>query len=182
MALLHSRYEHRSDTLAVDLLQTNRALSRAVPQIVEPTGKCPAERRAEIAALIHACRDGLAPSLAETEAAAAYAEKIACYSVMVEHREGGRLEGAVSTYANDVENRQAFVTMVAVEPHARGRGIAASLMHATMVYLAAKGFEAVLLKVMKGNKRAIELYRNRGFNVIGEDDDQFEMLASVKGC
>jgi ribosomal protein S18 acetylase RimI-like enzyme len=134
----------------------------------------------EFVELISACLDGLAPSLADPVSAGAYAEKICRRASLITRREQRRLVGAVAFYATDFETRRAFITMVAVDPAWRGRGIAFDLTSSTLEQLRELSFTSVSLKVMKSNVAALALYRRCGFKVVGEDDAQLEMLASVQ--
>jgi ribosomal protein S18 acetylase RimI-like enzyme len=134
---------------------------------------------AEVGELISVCLDGLAPALADPALAAAYAEKICRHAYLITRREQGRLVGAAAFYANDLKTRRAFITMVAVDPAWRGRGIAFDLISRSLDQLAELSFTSVSLKVMKSNGAAFALYRRCGFEVVGEDDAQLELLVSV---
>jgi ribosomal protein S18 acetylase RimI-like enzyme len=87
----------------------------------------------------------------------------------------GTLEGVVAFYCNDVGNKHAYITMVAVHPKSRGKGIGRSLVVAALESMTARGFEKCGLRVHKENLEARTLYRSLGFKDIGDDGDYTSM-------
>lgn len=87
--------------------------------------------------------------------------------------------GAVALYANDFENRAAFITMVGVAPRHRRKGIGKALFKSAFEYLSKKGFKKVTLSVLQDNP-AITLYETFGFRRVHEDGGTIEMIAEIR--
>jgi GNAT superfamily N-acetyltransferase len=60
--------------------------------------------------------------------------------------------------------RQAFIAYMAVEPHARHRGVAAALLHRAEEVARSRGLPALALMVTEGNEEARSLYARMGFS------------------
>ncbi len=80
--------------------------------------------------------------------------------------ENKRLVGNVSLMSSPVVGRY-LIANVAVHPDFRRRGIARSLMDATLQAVAQKRGRAVLLQVRDDNQEAIRLYESLGFAILG---------------
>jgi ribosomal-protein-alanine N-acetyltransferase len=78
--------------------------------------------------------------------------------------EHGRLIGyaVCSTVADEGE-----ILNLAVEPHARGRGLGAALVGAMLDWLKTRGAERVFLEVRRSNEAAIAVYQRAGFTPLG---------------
>lgn len=63
---------------------------------------------------------------------------------------------------------EAEILTIAVKPRRRGQGIARRLMHASMARLQVAGAKSWFLEVEATNQAAIALYRNFGFEQVGE--------------
>lgn len=62
----------------------------------------------------------------------------------------------------------------------RNHGIGTKLMNAMIEYLRNKGYEQTSLNVKKENY-AVRLYKKMGFEVIGEDSEDYLMLLRLQG-
>ena len=69
----------------------------------------------------------------------------------------------------------AFITMVAVSPQHRKKGLAKSLIAATLSNLSARGFKRCSLEVRRGNTAAINLYHSIGFKGFDPSGDVLRM-------
>jgi ribosomal protein S18 acetylase RimI-like enzyme len=76
--------------------------------------------------------------------------------------------GYVAMYANDMENRTAYVTLLAVRPGCQGLGIGEGLMRAGLTLAKSRGMKAAKLDVKKENQKAIRLYERLGFVLLGD--------------
>ena len=145
----------------------------------EPTGTIQPMVRARLAKLLDECLDQFPVKLRDPDIRWDYVGKLSTLAVVVEHQEEGQVTGAVALYANDFENRAAFITMVGVAPHHRRKGIGKALLESAFGYLSKKGFKRVSLSVLRDNP-AIALYEAFGFQRVHEDDGSIEMIAEVR--
>ena len=102
------------------------------------------------------------------------------YCIVAE--EDGRIVGAVwSRIMNDYGHIDDSTPSLAISLYkdCRGRGLGTELMRAIISLLADKGFERVSLAVQKANY-AVKLYRKVGFEVVGENEEEFIMALSMK--
>ena len=76
--------------------------------------------------------------------------------------------GYAALYANDMETRIAYFTLLAVKPGCQGMGIGQALMQAGLDLAKSRGMKAAKLEVKKGNAGAIRLYERLGFCVCAE--------------
>jgi len=78
----------------------------------------------------------------------------------------GGVDGAICvTTQVDYFTREhlAHIEMLAVDPAARGRGVARALMHAAESWARASGFRRITLNVWLQNERARRLYEHLGY-------------------
>jgi ribosomal protein S18 acetylase RimI-like enzyme len=68
---------------------------------------------------------------------------------------------------------------IAVVPNARGKGVGTKLLDALVERAREQGFEAISLSVDKRNSGAIALYRQHGFEQVGETDDSLTLRAAL---
>lgn len=61
----------------------------------------------------------------------------------------------------------------------RNRGIGSRLMTAMIGYLKEKGYRQASLDVKKNNDHAVNLYKKTGFEVIGENEEDYLMLIKL---
>lgn len=104
-----------------------------------------------------------------------YVQKILKYSSIISIIEEGKLHGFISYYNNDPEQKNAFLTLIAVHPDFQGKGIGKKLISFSLTDLKQKKFKNYSLEVLKHNTAAISLYENFGFK-IKEDRDQVWLM------
>lgn len=80
----------------------------------------------------------------------------------------GRCRGLVAFYCNDRGTKQAFVTLVLVNPLDRGLGLGAALLSCVLSMARSRGFTTCRLEVARENEAAQALYRSLGFRPVGE--------------
>ena len=80
----------------------------------------------------------------------------------------GRCRGLVAFYCNDLATKQAFVTLVLVNPLDRGLGLGAALLSCVLSMARSRGFTTCRLEVARENEAAQALYRSLGFRPVGE--------------
>lgn len=84
-----------------------------------------------------------------------------CYLVATED---GNLLGYGGMY---VAADEASITNIAVEPLARGRGVATAIIEALLLEARRRGAETAFLEVRAGNEKAIRVYERCGFACVG---------------
>ena len=75
--------------------------------------------------------------------------------------------GYAAIYANNLENRTAYITLIAVEQNERRRGVGTALLHACIDAAKEKNMKFLKLEVLNDNKEAIKFYIKNGFNYYG---------------
>ena len=63
---------------------------------------------------------------------------------------------------------EAHLLNLCIHPDWQHRGYGSLLLEYTINHVARLGSEAIFLEVRKSNPRAVDLYKNRGFKVIGQ--------------
>lgn len=98
-----------------------------------------------------------------------YAEFFAAYSREVPC-------GYIAFYANDLETRTAYITMLAVQPVFQGMGIGKLLVEEAFRVAGEKGMESMRLEVVSDNCNAIRFYRRNGFVYEAEAGNHSEFM------
>lgn len=101
----------------------------------------------------------------------AYLAKLADHAEIVSDTSGGRCRGFVAFYGNDLKTRQAFITLVVVDPRDRGTGLGQALVGCVLAIVRQRGFTSCRLEVAKDNRPAYELYTKQGFQVVADGTD-----------
>lgn len=84
-----------------------------------------------------------------------YAEFIIAYNLDI--------LGYAAMYANDMDNRTAYISLIAVDKTKQGCGIGSSVLQACIGTAYEKGMHIIKLEVKKDNKKAIKFYERNGF-------------------
>lgn len=122
-----------------------------------------------------AARDGIEPAdVPETVLARARNKLESAAPSWVMARDSGgapvgfglTLAPRTSGYADDPPDA-AYVALLAVAPHAQGRGIGGALLDAMTTELSAAGLRSAVLHVLETNAAARSLYDSRGWTVSG---------------
>ncbi len=97
-----------------------------------------------------------------------YLAKLAERAELLADSADGRCRGLVAYYCNDLETRQAFITLVVVDPRDRGTGLGRALVACVLSIAKQRGFTSCRLEVARTNQAAVDLYRAQGFRVAAE--------------
>lgn len=84
---------------------------------------------------------------------------------------GGKVAGTAAGIASDedtAQGRAAALISMWVAPHARGRGVGASLVNAVVDWAKREGYDSIFLWVTEGNEVAERLYERCGFVRTGQ--------------
>lgn len=84
-----------------------------------------------------------------------------------------RCRGFVAFYCNDVESKNAFITLLLVDPRDRGLGVGRGLMLCALMLMKSRGFETCKLEVKKSNQAALCLYQSLNFRMVEDRTNSF---------
>lgn len=87
----------------------------------------------------------------------------------------GRCRGFVAFYCNDMNTKQAYITLVLVDPRDRGLGLGKSLVASVLEMARRRGFSSCRLEVARRNELANAMYLSMGFRMV-EDRAQKLLL------
>ncbi len=87
------------------------------------------------------------------------------------------LSGEIKGYGNIDDQTPEFA--ISLYKEYRNKGIGSRLMTAMINYLRERGYSRASLNVKKANY-AVKLYRKKGFEIIGEDDEDYMMLLNLE--
>lgn len=93
--------------------------------------------------------------------------------------DGGRVAGAISFYSNDRVGLEAFVTLLAVAPEWRRRGVGSLLLGRAKAISAESGMRRMRLEVRKDNPSAALFYTRMGFVADGPRGDFESMVCGL---
>jgi ribosomal protein S18 acetylase RimI-like enzyme len=104
-----------------------------------------------------------------------YLAKLGDRAEIVSEWGAGRCRGFVAFYCNDESIKQAFITLVLVDPRDRGLGIGSALVRRVLDLAKSRGFMSCRLQVAQRNGAAHAMYRSLGFRVV-ETRSETELL------
>jgi|SRR5665213_891595 len=119
--------------------------------------------------------DDFSPRLSSRIQLDAFASKIWQRATILTIYEKSRLSAFAAIYCDDKKRKLAYLTMIAVSKHCRGRGIARTLMRSSILYLRELRFSTLRLEVYKNNVKAIRIYQNLDFVVVRETSNSLIM-------
>lgn len=80
-----------------------------------------------------------------------------------------RCRGVVAFYCNDHATKQAFITLVVVDPRDRDLGVGRALVNGVLALARARGFTTCRLEVTQHNQVAQAMYASLGFRVVASN-------------
>jgi ribosomal protein S18 acetylase RimI-like enzyme len=75
----------------------------------------------------------------------------------------GRCRAVVAYYCNDLATKQAYISLVLVDPRDRGLGLGRALVGCVLDMARQRGFASCRLEVAKDNEAARKVYLSLGF-------------------
>jgi ribosomal protein S18 acetylase RimI-like enzyme len=85
----------------------------------------------------------------------------------------GRCRGFVAFYCNDQATKQAYITLVLVNPRDRGLGIGRTLVACVLALAKRRGFTSCRLQVARHNEVAHAMYVSLGFRVVDDRAEKY---------
>jgi ribosomal protein S18 acetylase RimI-like enzyme len=95
----------------------------------------------------------------------AYLTKLNEQAEIVSECVSGRCRGFAAFYCNDTNTKQAYITLVLVDPRDRGLGLGKALVASVLEIARHRGFTSCRLEVAKRNEVAYAMYLSLGFRV-----------------
>jgi ribosomal protein S18 acetylase RimI-like enzyme len=105
----------------------------------------------------------------------AYIAKLGDQGEIVSDSVQDRCRGFVAFYCNDESSRQAYITLVLVDPRDRSTGLGQSLVRQVLDLAKRRGYRSCRLEVAKQNEAAYAMYTSIGFRVV-EDRGAKDLL------
>jgi len=99
---------------------------------------------------------------------ALFAQKLAQNAVVCVAKENKTICGLAAFYANDFENKTAFITLFGILPAFQRKHIGKQLMDFCFSAAINRGMEYIRLEVDLNNPNAIAFYENNGFTRTGD--------------
>lgn len=89
--------------------------------------------------------------------------------------------GFVALYANNSQTKEAYISMFVVRDEYQGLHIGSALMEYSVHVAKAHGMNKVKLEVSKRNKKAISLYKKKGFTILADETEKsFFMMLEIE--
>lgn len=108
-----------------------------------------------------------------------YSRMIAASEILLAYNKS--LMGFISFYANNTQNRTAFISSIAVSDSCRGAGVGSSLLEQCKKISIIRGMDRLELKVNKRNDKAISFYSRQGFvKKDSELENEYAMVLELK--
>ncbi|WP_121356693.1 GNAT family N-acetyltransferase [Flavisolibacter nicotianae] len=109
---------------------------------------------------------------------ASYLDKLFAHAVIIPFLEKGCIKGVIAFYCNDLENKRAFFSMLAVAADQRRRGVGYFLMETAFRFSKLNGCDTVEADVYKDNIESFKMCEKLGF-AIKEDKGDFYVLQKL---
>ena len=136
--------------------------------------------RRQITKLLADCANDRDGDLLRGRNLAAYVEKLLSQAELLAWHRDGELGALVAFYANDPEGELAFITMIAVSPGYRGKGLGRDLLASSLSIMSARGFRKCRLEVAPENVRAVGLYLSLGFTEVSRSEQALVLEVTLR--
>lgn len=97
-----------------------------------------------------------------------YVEKIKNRAINYIYEENGKDIGLISFYANDLESKTAYISLIFVLNDFKGKGVSIALINKCIETCCLLGMKQIKLEVSKENFRAINFYKYNNFELTNE--------------
>lgn len=135
--------------------------------------------RSRIVELLREFDDLFSVPLSERVDLEAYAEKILAHADIAFAVIDEKIAGIIVLYANDVEKRAARVTLLAVAPFARRRGVSTALLSNAMALARQRNMHLLEARPFKKNSAAMATYRSLRFREVCQDGARIVLQAEL---
>ena len=87
--------------------------------------------------------------------------------------------GYCAFYANDLEGKNAYISLIAVKPQYQKLHIGTDILSKCFEIMRAHNMENCLLEVKKDNLRAFHFYKSNGFQMVNEREQSYLMKCKL---
>ncbi len=129
----------------------------------------------EITYFLKKIKKNYIPSLDTVVNIGEYSKKISNNATQFISYNDKKLIGLLACYLNDSEGKTAYITILGVLEEYQGLGIASKLLDKLINEAREKKFEKIRLAVYYKNKKAIDLYKKKGYSVIRKEASKYIM-------
>lgn len=129
--------------------------------------------RAEMLTLMYQVDNEFSPPLSQKRNIDLYVDKIIKNAVVFCIWDQESLVGFVALYCNNLIDKIAYITMVAVHTQYRNKGLASNLIVSAINYAKKVGFKKIQLEAYKSNFVAEKLYQKLGFSVANQNSNSY---------
>ena len=116
---------------------------------------------AELYQFLKEIDEDFSPNLSSKVVLSEYAEKIQNKAKLIIDIDNNIIRGLVVLYCNDLDNKNAYISLVGVKKDYRGRGIARNMMKEAIQVAKEGGMK--ILGIHSNNPLALNLYKSLGF-------------------
>lgn len=161
------------DMLQYSILKSEFKWGGVIPnlptwQILNISEKC------DIDTIIHACDEAYDNPVTERSYYAKLLNKIHQKGRFIVAYKGSPL-GYCAFYANDTEQKTAYISLIAMIPKYQAQHIGSRLLKESFELMKSYGMQSCSLEVRKTNKTAIQFYMGHKFTLIGERKESYLM-------
>lgn len=107
--------------------------------------------------------------------------KFSEYAQVISINENRQVIGFAGFYCNDKKNKNAYLSLIAVDPLYRNRGVGKCLLDEVVKRSKRAGMEHLILEVRRANNGAIKFYEKLGFAYMDENSNDTLFLSKDIG-
>lgn len=133
----------------------------------------------QILSHIKVCDTLFVPNLSSYVELESYAEKIFYKAQRIECFEEKDLLALLAFYVN-VENSFCFITNISVDDKLKGKKIGDALILQLTEFCLKNNINKIQLEVRKENRKAINFYKKHNFELLKENNDNFELQKKIE--
>ncbi len=134
----------------------------------------------EIKDIIALCDDAFVEPISQLDNFDLMLNKLSDFSVFLAAYIENEIVGYAAFYANDMENKISYLTLIGIKPKFQSMGIGYQLLNYCEKESINRGMLQMKLEVKKYNENAIRFYQKHGFVYLCEhDENSFYMLKSL---
>lgn len=108
-----------------------------------------------------------------------YANKILSKATLVNEFDNHQLVGFLAFYANNVENKIAYLSVIVIDKNYRRMGLARKLLTKAVEMINNLDFKYFDLHVSESNNQAIDLYTAHNFKIVDKLDGKLLMRKTL---
>lgn len=110
-----------------------------------------------------------------------FSEKLHQYACVFVFEDNDVVKGFAAFYANDLSQKIAFLSMIAVKEEYRREHVGSKMLKFAELEARSKGMHFLKLEVSRSNLGAIRFYDNHGYSVCEENSTSYYMVKELNG-